>query len=246
MKLNRTTFRATEILKLLAGAPDGMTLSEIGTALDLPKTSTFDIVQTLRQTHFLRETNKRFTIGFMAHEVGEAYEQHRDLYGIAKPHLTAIADDLNMAGSLVQYEKDGLNYVIEHRPLGSIISPAASSGTDFIHASASGKALIAYMTDAKRKKALEGLKFTPFTDRTITSMEGFRKELEKVKRLGYAVDDREFNGLMTCVSTPIFSRNQAIATITLSGLQLDPQAVPGIAERVMNTARIISEELGRG
>ncbi|MFV0348658.1 MAG: IclR family transcriptional regulator [Halodesulfovibrio sp.] len=245
MKLNRTTLRATEVLKLLADAPEGMTLSEIGAALDLPKASAFDIVQTLRQTHFLREANKRFSIGFMAREVGEAYDPHRDLFGIVKPHLVGLADALKMAGSLVQYEKDGLNYVFEHRPLGSIISPGASSGMDFVHASASGKVLIAFMTEAKRKKALSGMRFTRFTDRTITSMDAFVAELEKVKRLGYGVDDREFNGLMTCISTPIFSRNQAVAAITLSGLQIDPQSVSGIAERIMNTARIIANELGR-
>lgn len=243
MKLNRTTFRAMEILKLLARTPNGMTLSEIGASLDLPKASAFDIVQTLRQTHFLRETGKRFSIGFMAHEVGMAYDPHRDLYGVAKPHLIAIADELRMAGSLVQYEGEGLNYVIEHRPLGSIISPGASSGPDFIHASASGKVLLAFMTEAKRKKALSTLKFVPFTERTITSMDLFMTELEKVRRQGYAVDEREFNELMTCVSTPIFIRNQTVATITLSGLQIDPQAIGGIAERMMQTARVISCEL---
>jgi hypothetical protein len=36
-----------------------------------------------------------------------------------------------------------------------------------------------------------------------------------------------------------------VAAITLSGLQIDPQAVVGVAERVMRTARIISAELAR-
>ena len=113
MKLNRTTFRAVEILKLLAASPDGMTLSEIGEALNLPKTSAFDIVRTLNKMHFLHESKKRFTIGFMAHEVGVAYDQHRDLYGLTKSHLTALADSMNMAGSLVQMDGGGLDYVIE-------------------------------------------------------------------------------------------------------------------------------------
>ena len=245
MKLNRTTFRAVEILKLLAASPDGMTLSEIGEALNLPKTSAFDIVRTLNKMHFLHESKKRFTIGFMAHEVGTAYDQHRDLYGLAKSHLTALADTMNMAGSLVQMDGGGLDYVIEHRPIGSIISPAASSGTDYIHASASGKVLLAFMTEGRRKKALATLNFAAFTDRTITDGETFEAEIAKVRRLGYAVDDREFNSLMTCVSAPILSRNKAVATLTLSGLQIDPLVVPGIAERIMNVSRIISDELGR-
>lgn len=50
MPLSRTTLRATEILNLLAARPDGMTISEISVELRMPKTSAFDIVQTLRQT----------------------------------------------------------------------------------------------------------------------------------------------------------------------------------------------------
>ena len=246
MKLNRTTFRAVEILKLLAGSADGMTLSEISAALGLPKTSAFDIVQTLRKANFLHESKKRFSIGFMAHEVGAAYDQHRDLFGIAKPHLKALADEMKMAGSLVQMDEDGLDYVIQYRPIGSIVSPAASSGADYIHASASGKALLAFMTEARRKKALSKLSFAAFTDRTITDREAFAAELETVRRQGYAVDDREFNALMTCVSSPIFNRNQAVATLTLSGLQIDSQVVAGIAERIMVVGRVIAEELARG
>jgi len=243
MKMNRTVHRATEILKLLAQSPEGMTLTEIGSELGLPKASTFDIVQTLRKTHFLREMNKRYAIGFMAYEVGGAYSKGNDLHAVAQPFLAKLADELNMAGSLVTYEKGTLNYVIEHRAIGSIVSPVASSGMDFVHASASGKSLIAFMPEDRQRKALSLLTFKQFTDRTILNALDFMEELEAIRKQGYAVDDREFNELMTCVSTPIFRQDHAVATLTLSGLQLDSQAVSGVAERMMNVARDISNEL---
>jgi DNA-binding IclR family transcriptional regulator len=243
MKLNRTAYRVTEILRLLADSPEGMTLTEIGAALDLPKASAFDIVQTLRKTHFLRETNKRYAIGFMVYEVGGAYSKGKDLYAAAQPILEDLANQLNMAGSIVTYEKGTLNYVIEHRPIGSIVSPIASSGMDFVHASASGKCLIAFMSEARQRKAFSLLSFKRFTDRTIQNAIDFMEDLEKIRSRGYAVDDREFNELMTCVSTPIFRCKQAVATLTLSGLQLDPQVIPGIAERMMEKAKQISKEL---
>lgn len=243
MKLNRTIFRATEILKLLADEPEGMTLSEIGAELDLPKTSTFDIVQTLRQTHFLREANKRFHIGFMAREIGEAYAQEKEVYGLAKHHLIALADELKLAGSLVFYQKDSLDYVLEHVPAGSIIAPAASNGPDYIHASASGKILIALMSEAKQKKALTALNFVPFTDNTIKDLNSFKLEIEKVRKQGYALDDKEFNELMTCVSAPIFNRHKAVAAITLSGLQISPETITTIAKKLIAVANIISTEL---
>ncbi|MFW5489703.1 MAG: IclR family transcriptional regulator [Desulfovibrio sp.] len=245
MKLNRTAHRVTEILRLLAESPEGLTLTEIGNELALPKASAFDIVQTLKKTHFLRESNRRYAIGFMAQEVGEAYSKGKDLYGATQPHLAVLADALNMAGSLVTYERGTLNYVIEHRPIGSIVNPVASSGMDFVHASSSGKSLIAFMPEARQRKALSLLTFKRFTDRTILNMVDFMEELERIRTRGYAIDNREFNELMTCVSTPIFRRNQAVATLTLSDLQVDPDAVPDIAERLLETARNIAAELAK-
>ena len=58
MKLNRTTLRTVDILKLVSKRPDGITLDEICERLELPKTSAYDIVTTLVQTgmiHVARE-----------------------------------------------------------------------------------------------------------------------------------------------------------------------------------------------
>lgn len=243
MPLSRSTLRATEILNLLAARPDGMTISEISVELDIPKTSAFDIVQTLRKQHFLRETRKRFTIGYMAHEVGEAYQPDKDLYGIVRPTLSPLGDEFGMTASLVFYEDDGLVYAMEYRPAGSILSSGASSGHGFLHASASGKVLLAFMPETKRNKELEKINFVALTDRTITSEEAFLRELAEVKKRGYALDMREFNPLQTCVSAPILHRGQALAAVTLSGLQVDESHIPFIADRLIRATRSIEGKL---
>ncbi|SDP39163.1 IclR family transcriptional regulator [Desulforhopalus singaporensis] len=243
MKVNRTTLRATEILRLLATAPDGMTVTEIGTALKLPKTSTFDIVQTLRQVDFLREKGKRFFIGYMAGEVGRAYAAEQEIDEVASPHIVALAEKLQMVGSLVLYENGSLNYVFEHSPPGSIIAPGASGGTSYVHASASGKVLIANMPAARQTKAMASLRFTAFTDNTIMDAGTYKREIKKVQEQGYAVDDREFHKFLTCVSAPIFNRGKVAAAITMSGLQVDNEAIEDIASQLVVTARVISAEL---
>ena len=64
MKLNRTTLRTVDILKLVSKRPDGITLDEICERLGLPKTSAYDIVTTLVQTgmiHVAREQKQSTT-----------------------------------------------------------------------------------------------------------------------------------------------------------------------------------------
>ena len=239
MSSNRTTQRALQILCLLAKRPDGMTLSEISLELEMPKTSAFDILQTLRQEHFLRETHKRFSIGYMAHEVGRSYQPDRDLYGIVRPELPPLGDKFGMTASLVFHEEEGLVYALEYRPANSIVSSGASSGYSFIHASASGKAIFAYLSPAKLKKELKKLSFTALTENTITNEESFLKELSKVKSCGYAVDRFEFNALQTCISVPIFHSGQVVAAVTLSGLQVHENEINTIASDIMKTVKNI-------
>ena len=50
MKLNRTTLRTVDILKMVSKKPDGITLDEICEKLELPKTSAYDIITTLAHT----------------------------------------------------------------------------------------------------------------------------------------------------------------------------------------------------
>lgn len=56
MKLNRTTLRSVEMLKLIAKRPEGVTLDEICEIMEIPKTSAYDIVMTLVETGMLNLT----------------------------------------------------------------------------------------------------------------------------------------------------------------------------------------------
>ena len=67
MKLNRTTLRTVEILKLVSKKPDGITLDEICEKLDMPKTSGYDIVTTLVQTGMIHVARGRSSVYHRPH-----------------------------------------------------------------------------------------------------------------------------------------------------------------------------------
>ena len=69
MKLNRTTLRTIQILKLVSKRPDGIALDEICEELELPKTSAYDIVTSLAETgmaNITRGQKQHYTIGLAA------------------------------------------------------------------------------------------------------------------------------------------------------------------------------------
>ncbi len=93
-----------------------------------------------------------------------------------------------------------------------VIQPQNASGTirlpgmrDPVHCSASGKALLAFMPEQIVTAQLEGYAFERFTPRTITNAQDFRKELDKVRRDGFASNDREEFDNILGISTPLFN-----------------------------------------
>ena len=56
MKLNRTTQRTVDILKLISRTSEGATLDDLCEKLNLPKTSAYDIVTTLAEMGMVNVT----------------------------------------------------------------------------------------------------------------------------------------------------------------------------------------------
>lgn len=97
MKLNRTTMRTVDILKLVSKNPDGITLDGICEKLELPKTSAYDIVTTLVEMGMVNVTRgqkQTYTIGLTAYRIGINYTNNLDFIGIIEPELKAFAKNV--------------------------------------------------------------------------------------------------------------------------------------------------------
>lgn len=74
-----------------------------------------------------------------------------------------------------------------------------------IHCSASGKALLAFLPDAVIASKLDGYQFDKFTEKTITNLPDFLSALDRVRRDGFATNDREEYDHFLGISAPIFN-----------------------------------------
>jgi DNA-binding IclR family transcriptional regulator len=85
------------------------------------------------------------------------------------------------------------------------------------------------------------------TPKTITTLPRLLKELERVRTLGYAVDDEENNLGARCVGAPVFNQHGDIeASVGLSGTinQVNSETMPRIVEALKDAARHLSMQLG--
>ncbi|MBM3890873.1 MAG: helix-turn-helix domain-containing protein [Verrucomicrobia bacterium] len=129
-----------------------------------------------------------------------------------------------------------------HRGLGFTFHP----GYEFpLHASAPGKALIAWLPDAELSALLASYSFTRFNDHTITDRAAFKKHLKQCRRQGFTTDfAEEFVGCH-CLGVPILNENgYPVATIWTTGPseKLTARAMPVFAKKLHEAA----QEVARG
>jgi DNA-binding IclR family transcriptional regulator len=116
-----------------------------------------------------------------------------------------------------------------------------------MHCSGLGKVLLAYKRPAEIKWILQKHGMRPMTARTITNREVLERELIKIRRQGYAVDDREIMESLRCVAAPIYNREGKVRyAISVSGLagNMVGERLEVIKAELIRTAESISYAMG--
>ena len=127
------------------------------------------------------------------------------------------------------------------------LTVAAAVGRSLpVHATASGKVLLAHLADAESEVALEG-SLVAHTHRTITRPAELRRQLDVVRAQGFAFDDEELELGVRAVSAPVRDREGnviAALSVTCPTSRLPLDRVPAIAAEARQAADAISRRLG--
>ncbi len=248
MKLNRTTQRTVEILKLVSKNPDGITLDDICQALNLPKTSAYDIVTTLAEMGMVnvdRGQRQRYTIGLTAYRIGINYTNNLDFISVIEPELKAFAKEVGKTVFFGVRSDHEVVYICKSEPENPIITTATVGTKNPMYCTSLGKAILAYSDEESRQQVLNRIRFQPKTERTIRDRESLLAELEKVRERGFALDAREMEEHMECVGAPVFgSDGSVMGAISVSSLYKPTEDYERLGKLVAKKSAEVSKLLG--
>ena len=241
--------RGLAVLEYLAHHPGGKGQVEIAQALKCPVSSVFRITLTLEKSGYLerdpetkvfRHTQKMLMLGQQA-------LSETDLIGCCMPVMRGLRDELE--DTILLGVLNGPEIIVLEQALGSHLFRFSVNAGHRIRAycSAPGKAIIAYLPEKRREQVIAHTEFVRFNANTIITPQAFRKELQRVVKLGYATDNgEEYTGIY-CVGAPVFDRSgYPIASVWVTGpdTRVKPEMVPGIGETVRAGAERISRLMG--
>src|SRR5918912_764829 len=177
--------RALSVLEIL-GARKEAGVTEIAAELGVHKSTAFRLVAVLEGRGFVEQLADRgkYRLGFGVVRVAGAAAAQLDIAQQGRPVCEALAADLEETVNIAILDSDRAVNISQVR------GPAALSTHNWVgqstplHATSSGKVLLAYAPEAVRKSALSR-DLPRFTPATITDPEELRQHLDRIVERGW-------------------------------------------------------------
>lgn len=245
--------KAVRIIETIAKARRGMSIKELATELEMPKSTLHHIIMTLVETGFLAQDplNRTYNIGFHLVEIGQAYLEQLDLRKVARPYLEQLSLAVKEVVHLLILDQGEVVYIDKvenHVQEGTLRCSSIIGRRASAYSTAAGKVLLSFLPAEALRNYLAHEKLSPKTEYTITSPEVLREQLVKIRSEKYAVDRQENEVGLHCVAVPIFNREEkCIAALSISGpfnrVSLE-RIEKELKDAAAATARQISAEFG--
>ena len=235
---NQSTAAAFAILEEMARIGDPSRVTDLATALGMPRARIYRYLQTLVQLRYVRQDPKteRYQLTLKLFHLGQAIADSTQLTTVARPIMSALRDDLAHTITLSLPEPEGMrvaDIVRMDSPVQIITRPGAILG---FHNSAQGKIALAFGT-----ADLGAL------DIDAATRDRLAMEIDLARKRGWAVAPEETLPGVNAVSAPVFDHeNRFLATLSVVGSiqTLKPDPAETVTDTLLRAARQVSSDLG--
>jgi IclR family pca regulon transcriptional regulator len=240
--------KGLSVLQAFGEAGHPLTLSEVAKALGANSTTATRLCYTLTELGFIqKDGQRRYHLTPKILTLGHSYISGLAWQEVAQYYLERLFKEVQETVNLSILEGSEMIYLFRIRKR-KYLPFDIQIGTKLpVYCTAMGKVLMALGPSERTKPILKALEFKPLTARTITSLDKFMDELERVRKKGYAINDEELSIGNRSVGAPIMGKqgyavaaiNIAVPTTEYSRSQMEKILAP----QVIRTAHEISEAL---
>jgi DNA-binding IclR family transcriptional regulator len=218
MPRTRSLGRAVELLGAVATRPEGSSAAELARATGLPRSTVTRTLRTLADAGLV-ERPGAWVLGYELVRLARAADPYRALVEDARGLLERLRDETGESALLaVVRGRPGIEIVLQLDP-DRHVGVSSWVGVDVpLHASAAGKLALAELATAELEAWLADHPLTAFTRSTVTDPPTLQRELERIRRRGWAelVDELE-DGLVSLAVAVRSSEDTLLAAVGISG-----------------------------
>ena len=225
-----------------------LTFTEIAESLGIDKSSAHRFIHTLIAAGLVERgpVRRGYHLAGKALWVGSGYLRYSPIYRAGYGELEKLAHSTNTMAHLGIWDNDTVLYLQTAGPPRTSLLFTDVGQRRPVHCTGMGKAMLAYRPASDLERVL-ARDCGCYTNKTITSVDAMRKDLVRIRRLGYAVDNEESIQGLRCVAAAIRNnRAEVVAALSVSGplAQLTDPEIPRYARLVQQAALRASAQLG--
>lgn len=241
----RAVRRVCDILDLLQGAPASASLARVAEVTKLPKSSAFRYLATLEARRYVERDsatgNYRLGLALLPLQA----MQFELIAQRVRPFLQQLSDEYHETLNLGLLEGNCITYIEIVESPKAMRMAARRGDRDPIHSSALGKAIAAALPEERVRAILEAEGMARVTERTLTHVDLYLSELERVRQRGFAIDDRENEPEGRCVAVSLAGMElPAAISLSAPASRLTLELAEKVAGRLRAVSAALVRELG--
>jgi DNA-binding IclR family transcriptional regulator len=240
--------RAISVLEILA-RHSGVGVSDVAAQLGVHKSTAFRLLSALEDRGLVEQEGERgkYRLGFGVLRLASAVVGRLDLVRQARPVLDELAASLGETVNLAVLRSHYAVNVDEARGPAAVAAQNWTGQLTPLHATSSGKILLAHQSAAERKRLLDASGLSRFTQHTITSRRALATQLDGALADGYATSIEEYETGLNAIAAAVRDHSgTVVASLSVSGpaYRLDPARIAQLTGEVVHTSDLVSQRMG--
>lgn len=242
--------RAFLILDILADAGGEAKLTEIASSAGLHVSTCHHLISTLCNWGYVARgtLTRSYVLGPRILHLSAACLRQVDLPRRAQIYVDRLNDETKEAVQLAIMQDTSLVNILRREARHAVRVDAGLGGkTNAAHATATGKAILAWLPPTELERIIADKGMTSFTPNTIVDLERLKEELRLTRRNGYALDREEFQPGVICVGAAIRDHAGAVVgsiSVSTPVFRATAEHLEQVRIHLVRVAEELSMELG--
>lgn len=209
----QSVHRALSLLEILASDGNALSLSELAARAELNSSTCHHLIATLVSRGYLSNLGRSrgYSLGQKLYELSDIAGRENDPEELLKDDLKKLSDQLGHGVQLAMLSETSLMTKLRFSPPQDLMEePDEIFKMSALHATATGKAILAWLPDSELMRVVSANGLRRYTENTITSLSGLIDELRRVRHRGYALDNEELKKGVVCIGTALREGSGAV------------------------------------
>ncbi len=241
----QSVLKAIDVMYVFSSTEPTLSLGEISKRLNMPKSTTHNLLNTLASRGFIERVNdESYALGTAIISLAQSTRVNAELRDRAAPLLRELADIVTESVYLTYLDGDHVLYIYAIETPNRLMARSAVGDRVQLHCTGVGKAILAALPDLTIEEIVTRSGLTRFTDYTITDLDELKREMEATRQRGYSIDNQGHEAGIFCVGAVIRNgHGTPIGACSISGL--DPEIIGKRAASLSSDLLYTTQEISR-